>query len=70
MILLLIILLLNMIIVMIIFIMMIMMMMVIRLIVGGEPARCPLFQRPYTRSPLEDSRLFGRIPWKVLRHYL
>ena len=26
--------------------------------------------RDYTRSPLEDSRLFGPSPWKVLRHYL
>ena len=25
---------------------------------------------PYIRSPLEDSRLFGPSPWKVLRHYL
>ena len=24
----------------------------------------------YTRSPLEDSRLFGPSPWKILRHYL
>ena len=24
----------------------------------------------YTRSPLEDSRLFGSSPWKILRHYL
>ena len=24
----------------------------------------------YTRSPLEDSRLFGTSPWKILRHYL
>ena len=26
--------------------------------------------RVYTRSPLEDSRLFGPSPWKILRHYL
>ena len=25
---------------------------------------------PYTPSPLEDSRLFGPSPWKILRHYL
>ena len=25
---------------------------------------------PYTQSPLEDSRLFGPCPWKILRHYL
>ena len=24
----------------------------------------------YTRSPLEDSRLFGPSPWKILRQYL
>ena len=24
----------------------------------------------YTQSPLEDSRLFGPSPWKILRHYL
>ena len=24
----------------------------------------------YTRSPLEDSRLFGPSPWRILRHYL
>ena len=24
----------------------------------------------YTRSPLEDSRLFGPSPWKILSHYL
>ena len=24
----------------------------------------------YTRSPLEDSRLFGPRPWKILRHYI
>ena len=28
------------------------------------------FSAGYTRSPLEDSRLFGPSPWKVLRHYL
>ena len=29
-----------------------------------------LFCGTYTRSPLEDSRLFGPSPWKILRHYL
>ena len=31
---------------------------------------CHAFYDAYTRSPLQDSRLFGPSPWKILRHYL
>ena len=37
----------------------------------GTPHRRTLkIPTMYTRSPLEDSRLFGPSPWKILRHYL
>ena len=31
---------------------------------------CITSTHSYTRSPLEDSSLFGPSPWKILRHYL
>ena len=37
-------------------------------VVGGGTSA--LLQKAYTRFPLEDSRLFGPSPWKILRHYL
>ena len=36
----------------------------------GEPMVWQTTASRYTRSPLEDSRLFGPSPWKFLRHYL
>ena len=38
--------------------------------VGRGRARQHPLGRHYTRSPLEDSRLFGPRPWKILRYYL
>ena len=35
-----------------------------QLIIGARPEKAMAWQ--YTRSPLEDSRLFGPSPWKFL----
>ena len=40
-----------------------------KVVPGSRILRCTSHVS-YTRSPLEDSRLFGPSPWKILRHYL